>query len=117
MLEQSCVVWHFDITEEEISDLKRVQKVACKIILKDKYLSYNQALYDLKLYPLHLRREKICLRFAKKCVKHDKTKPLFPLNQNERNKEKFQVQFARTSRLMKSSIPQLQRLLNQDARK
>ena len=117
MLEQSCVVWHFDITEEEISDLERVQKVACKIILKDKYLSYNQALYDLRLDPLHLRREKICLRFAKKCVKHDKTKSLFPLNQNERNKEKFQVQFARTSRLMKSYIPQLQRLLNQDARK
>ena len=30
---------------------------------------------------------------------------------------KFPVQFAKTLRLMKSYIPQLQRLLNQDARK
>ena len=117
ILEQSCVVWHFDITQEEISDLERVQKVALKVILQEDYESYHQALRILNLEPLFVRRKKLCLRFAKKCVKHEKSKTLFPINNNERNKDKYEVQFARTSRLMFSSIPQLQRLLNEDAKK
>ena len=44
ILEQSCVVWHTSLTVEEITDLERVQKVACKIILKDRYDNYVQAL-------------------------------------------------------------------------
>ena len=117
VLEQSCVVWHFDITEEEKMDLERVQKIACKIILKDNYESYQQALKVLNLETLSVRRQALCLKFAKKCVVHDKAKELFPLNTEKRNKDKFKVQFASTGRLMKSSIPQLQRMLNEDARK
>ena len=59
ILEQSCVVWHFDITQEEISDLERVQKVALKIILQEAYESYNQALKSLNLETLFVRREKL----------------------------------------------------------
>ena len=33
ILEQSCQVWHFSITQEEKGDIERVQKVACRIIL------------------------------------------------------------------------------------
>ena len=117
VLEQSCVVWNFDITEEEKMDLERVQKIACKIILKDNYESYQQALNVLNLETLSVRRQALCLKFAKKCVVHDKAKELFPLNTEKRNKDKFKVQFASTGRLMKSSIPQLQRMLNEDARK
>ena len=43
ILEQLCVVWHSSITEEEINDLERVQRVACKVILKDRYEDYEQA--------------------------------------------------------------------------
>ena len=110
-------MWHFDITQEGISDLERVQKVALKIILQEAYESYNQALKSLNLETLFVRREKLCLRFANKCLKNEKSKALFPINKNERNKEKYEVQFARTSRLMNSSIPQLQRLLNKNAKK
>ena len=39
ILEQSCQVWHYSITEEEKSDLERVQKIAYRIILGDSYLS------------------------------------------------------------------------------
>ena len=56
ILEHSCQVWHFTITEEEISDLERVQKVACKIILKDDYTSYEQALEELHLDTLNDRK-------------------------------------------------------------
>ena len=56
ILEQSCVVWHYDLTQEETSDLERVQKVACKVILKDRYTSYEMALDTLKLKNLKSRR-------------------------------------------------------------
>ena len=117
ILEQSCVIWHFSLTEDDKSDLERVQKVACKIILQEDYESYEQALGELNLQPLSVRRDILCLNFAKRSVKHSKAKDLFPLNLETRNKDKFHVQFARTSRLRDSSIPQLQRLLNADANK
>ena len=117
LLEQSCQVWHFSITEEEKIDLERVQKVACKVILKGEYETYPQALDDLNLQTLSSRRETLCLKFAKKCIKHEKAKHLFPLNLDHRNKDKYKVQFARKDRLMYSTIPQLQRLLNADASK
>ena len=119
ILEQNCQVWHFAISQEEKSDLERVQKVAVKIILQERYISYEQALKHLNLDYLSVRREKLCLNFAKKCLKHDKTKDMFPLNPSEdhdiRRKEKYHVQFAHTSRLKDSAIPQLQRILNREA--
>ena len=69
ILEQSCQVWHFSITEEEKQDLECVQKVACKIILNKKYSDYEQALADLKLDKLIDRRQKLYLTFAQKCLK------------------------------------------------
>ena len=120
-LEHSCQVWHYSITEEERSDFERVQKVACKIILKNRYTSYEQALNILNLDSLDDRRAILCLKFAKKCVKHRKTKDMFPLNQsddkNTREREKYLVQHATTSRLLDSALPQLQRALNIDAKK
>ena len=37
------------IQEEEINDIERVQRVACKVILKDRYEDYEQALKSLNL--------------------------------------------------------------------
>ena len=76
--EQSCVVWNYSITEEESSDPERVQRVALKIVLQDDYVSYDQALEDLNLESLSERRSSLCLKFAKRYVKHDKAKELFP---------------------------------------
>ena len=64
VLEQSCQVWHYSISEEEISDLKRVQRVACNIILQEDYSTYEQALEDFDLQPLADRRDSLCLKFA-----------------------------------------------------
>ena len=118
ILEQSCVVWHSAITKEEENDIERVQKVCLKIILKQDYISYEQALETVNLQTLVARREKLSLNFARKCLKNDKTKSMFPLRScsrppSKRNPEKFQVQHSRTTRLAKSAIPYLQRLLNQ----
>ena len=46
ILEQSCVVWHGSLTKENKSDIERIQKNSFRIILKDKYINYEQALYD-----------------------------------------------------------------------
>ena len=79
ILEQSCVVWHSAITKEEENDIERVQKVCLKIILKQDYISYEQALEKVNLQTLVARREKLSLNFARKCLKNDKTKSMFPL--------------------------------------
>ena len=89
--------------------------------MKNKYSSYEQALDILNLDTLDDRREILCLKFAKKCAKHRKTKDMFPLNpsddKNTREREKYLVQHATTSRLRDSTLPQLQRALNTDDKK
>ena len=117
ILEFNCCVWNFSITEAETEDIERVQKVACKIILKDSYNSYENALNTLKLENLKERRRKLCLKFTQHCLKTNKSKGMFPLNDHNkikvRSNEKFNVNFASTGRLLNSAIPQMQRLLNE----
>ena len=74
-LEQSAVVWHSSLSEDNKSDLERVQKSALKIILK--------ALVDLEIESLENRRENLCLRFVIKCSKNEKNKNIFPLNKKQ----------------------------------
>ena len=116
ILEQSCQVWHSNLTLENTMDLERVQKNALKIILKDQYISYDNALTTVGLECLIDRREQLCLRFAKACLKNENLKDMFPLNDdnqlNMRQREDFKVTFAHTDRLKNSSIPYMQRLLN-----
>ena len=52
ILEQSDVVWHSSITDENAADLERVQKSAIKIILNNKYSGYNRGLAQLGLETL-----------------------------------------------------------------
>ena len=88
-----------------------VQK--CKIKLS--------ALECLKLQTLSERRATLCLKFAKKCLKFEQTRDLFPLNtaddKNTRDHETYHVVHATTGRLLNSAVPQMQRALNLDARK
>ena len=119
ILEQSATVWHSSITVENENDLERVQKSALKIILNEKYTSYQQGLAKLGLETLAARRETLCLNFAKKCAKSDKLNHMFPKNikshqMNTRNEEEYTVQFANTGRLQKSPLIFMQKLLNED---
>ena len=65
---------------------------------------------------LQKRREYLSLKFAKKCLKNEKVKNFFPINQNNikrtRNHELFKVNFANRKRYASSTIPTLQRMLN-----
>ena len=67
-LEYSCTVWHSSLTKTNESDIERVQKAAVKLILKEKYDGYENSLRLLNLDSLYERREKLCLRIAKRCL-------------------------------------------------
>ena len=117
LLEQSATVWHSSLSEENKSDLERVQKTAFKIILGKRYKTYKQAQNILELETLNDRRETLCLNFALKSSKNPKTKHMFPLNDKThgmtmRKSSKFKVQHANNERLRKSGIVYMQNLLN-----
>ena len=117
ILEQSSVVWHSSLTQENKSDLERVQKSAVKIILGDSYRGYKNALNVLNLQSLDERREELCLKFAKKCTRHPKLKGMFPKNIKEhtmslRTSEKYKVEKTSTERYKNSPVVYMQRLLN-----
>ena len=118
-LEQSATVWHSSLTEENSSDLERVQKSAVKIMLGNQYNGYENSLSKLNIEKLSDRRKQLCLNFAKKCVDNPKTKHMFPYNNKKHNMKtrhnnKYEVEHANTERFRKSSIIYMQNLLNQD---
>ena len=94
ILEQSAVVWHSSLTSKNRVDIERVQKAVVRVIMGNSYKTYRQSLKELRLDTLEKRREILCLKFAKKCLKNEKLKDLFPLSRNKhkmikRNKRKY----------------------------
>ena len=119
ILEQSSVVWHSSLTQENCEDLERVQKAAVRIIIGNNYTNYEDALIKVNLDTLESRRKELCTKFANKSSKslNERAKNMFPRKEkihqmNKRNEEVFIVNYANTERLKKSSIPYMQRILN-----
>ena len=117
--EYCAVAFHSTLTVEQATDIERVQKTCLRIILGDNFVSYEAALEMTGLETLHDRREGRCLSFALKCLKHPINSSMFPLNSNPgpggmdvRNREVFEVNFARTEKYRTSAIPFCQRKLN-----
>ena len=119
-LEQSAVFWHSSLTKKNISDLERVQKSALKLILRERYINYRNALNVIGIDSLEMRREKLCLKFAKACLKHEKLTDLFPKSKKDhsmdkRVKEVYSIRRANTERFRKSAIINMQKMLNNEA--
>ena len=117
VIEYCSVVFHSSLTVEQEQKLERIQKTCLRVILGDMYISYEAALEMSGLETLKERREKRCLNFSLKCLKHPKNFRLFPKNnrkfgQNQQTREAFHVNWARTQRYKESAIPYCQRLLN-----
>ena len=117
ILEQSSVVWHSSLTQENCDDLERVQKCALRIILGKSFDNYEDALMKADLEPLKDRREALSKKLAVKSLENPKTKNIFPIRDKvhvmeKRNQEPFEVSFANTERFKRSSIPYMQRILN-----
>ena len=117
MLEQSCQAWHSSLSFHNLTDIERVQKNALKIILQEDYCNYEHALKISNLDSLVDRREMLCLKFAKSCVKNNTVRDMFPVNPvdyhvDTRDREVYNVMMANTERLRRSAIPYMQRMLN-----
>ena len=117
ILEQSSVIWNESLTNENVLDLERVQKNVLRVILKEDYNNYSDALKCLNMDTLATRRKKLMEKFAIGCLTNEKTKKLFPLKQKNhrmdtRGKEKFKITKTKTERWKKSTVPAIQRLLN-----
>ena len=120
ILEFGVPVWHGAITNNERVDIERVQKVALHIILGCKYENYRNALQETKLETLETRRDKLCLKFAKKAEQNPKHRQWFkmrPKTSTRNENPKYWSVIARTDRLKKSPIPHLTELLNRHHRK
>ena len=64
VLELAASVWSPGITGGQVTQIERVQKTVCAVILGDNYSDYPTALATLNLKMLVDRRKDLCLRFA-----------------------------------------------------
>jgi hypothetical protein len=102
-------------------DKERVQKTALHILLGESYGSYRNALESVSLESLDKRRQKLCLKFAKKALRHEKHTKWFVPNVRLANtrlkQDKFCPVYAKHKRIYDIPISYLTRLLNSDSSK
>ena len=121
--EYCAVAFHSSLTVAQATDIERIQKTSLKVILGDNYVDYPAALEMSGLQTLYERRERRCLDFALKSLKHPINSRMFPINSNlggegmeVRSRETFEVNFARTEQYRMSAVPFCQRKLNEHFR-
>ena len=121
VVELAVPAWHGAITLEERTDIERIQKSAAHIIMGDDYISYKCALMSLNLESLESRRNKLCLKFAKKAEKHEKFQKWFkPMEYHQHtrlDRTKYCKVNAKYTSLEKSPISFLTKMLNKYHRK
>ena len=117
LLELAAPAWHGAITQEERTDIERIQKSAAHIILGEDYFSYKVALKFLHLDTLQSRRDKLCLNFAKKAEKHPKFQKWFKESDYKQNTRQDKYKYcdvkAKHNRLDKSPLSFLTKKLNE----
>ena len=116
VLELAVPAWQGGLSQAEKTDLERIQKTACHIILGQDYVSYTAALAALELETLEFRRNLLSLKFALKSEKHKKFKFWFKFNENKVNTRqpisKYCKVMANHKRFEKSPLSFLTNLLN-----
>ena len=124
VLELAVPVWQAGLTQQEISQIERVQRTALYIILGENYHSYENALELLECEKLSDRRYKLCANFVKKAAKHPQFQNWFCINSDPSpnfetrsdkftSKNKYHPIKTRTDRYAKSPLPYLTNILNQ----
>ena len=119
LLELAVPAWHSGLTKSQSADIERVQRVAVKVILSDgstgkSVLQYDMALAVLDLEPLQDRRDRLCLKFARKSLS-SRHSDIFTKNGSKyptRERRDFFEQKCNTKRYYNSPINYLTRLLN-----
>ena len=122
LTEYASTSFHSSLTQKLENKLEAIQKTSLRVILGSMYVSHEAALEMCGLTTLHMRREHRSLQFAIKCTKHNINQSMFPLNPTQdthfiRRREKFKVNKHHTESYKKSTIPYLQRRLNDNFEK
>ena len=117
VLEYAAPVFTSMLTQQNIDDIERVQKIVLKTILDEQYSSYNQACQHIHTTSLQHRREHLSLRFALSCLKSPQHKHLFKerntSSQTLRNIKSFEEPFCHSERYFSSPLPYLTRILTE----
>ena len=123
LLEYCSVVWHSTLTVDQCQVIENVQKLCLKVIMGSEYSGYDNALVCCNLDKLSDRRQDRCLKFGLKTLLHPVYSDMFPVNpqilsapHETRNSEHFQVNKAKSESYRQSTIPYIQRLLNEYVR-
>ena len=117
-LEYAAPVWHPGLTVEQTNKIERIQKRCLRIILKDDYTSYENALALLGQSTLHQRREMLTLRLARRILTSPFHRDLLPPTlgaihgRNTRHRGRLQPVRCRTERYKKSFVPYAVNMLN-----
>jgi hypothetical protein len=116
LLEYATPCFHNSLTVDQSNQLETTQKKALAIIVGNKYTSYDAALKLANIERIDARRNVINLNFAKKCVLNPRHSHMFPTNPNlrphSRHPKPFKEHRCNTTRVYKSLIPSMARLLN-----
>jgi hypothetical protein len=117
VLEYAAPVFTPMLTSQDTSDIERIQKIVLKVILGDRYSSYDSACSLVSTITLEDRRKQLSLKFAMACLKSPQHKHLFKQRISTyyklRKLKSFEVPFCHTERYFSSPIPYLTRLLNE----
>ena len=119
ILEMAVPVWHSGLTNQQTMDIESIQKVAMRIILKDKYINYQLACQTFSTLTLADRRTKLCSKFASKNFKSENS--LFTsvgTNVDTRQRSDLAKEYkCNFGRFFNSPLPYLARLLNTNNKK
>ena len=107
-------VWHSGLTKRQSAQIEKVQKTAFKIMLDNSYTNYEAGCNLLNLEPLYIRRNLLCLTFAKKDLKKENTifSRVTTQSRTRATAKQFYEYKSRTRKHQNSSLSYLSRLLN-----
>ena len=77
VLEMGVPLWAGALTQKNKKEIESVQHSCIKLIFGSKFITYEQALKKTGLETLAARRDKLCVKFAKKCTSSIKFKNWF----------------------------------------
>ena len=118
--EFGAVIWHSGLTKAQSNQLEKIQKIALKIILGEKYLNYSHACETFKLPSLRERRVILCTNFAIKLYQSDLSKEFFIHSEasvTTRQKKLVMETHSNTMRAFNAPHKYLARLVNENMEK
>ena len=117
VLEYAAPVFTSMLTQQDVYDIERVQKIVLKIILSSKYTTYDEACSKMNTITLEKRRKYLSLKFALSCLDNCQHKHMFNQRSSTyyelRNIKSFEEPFCHNQRFYTSPVPYLTRILNE----